>query len=149
MLDIQRAGVKDHGVVTGFLEEASLSRGWRPEVDRDRWDWVVAELLDSDSWLFLLAYRDGEPAGVAVVSWQLTLYGSREEGRLEALLVAEEHRREGIGSGLMEAVLTAARRRGCRGLEACLPPGAEGALSFFKKFEYAEEKKLLIWPCGE
>ncbi|MFH1150687.1 MAG: GNAT family N-acetyltransferase [Actinomycetota bacterium] len=146
MLDLQRAGVKDHGVVTGFLEGVW---GWYPDIDRDRWDWVVAELLDSDSWMFLLAYHEGEPAGLAVVSWRLTLYGSREEGRLEAVLVVEERRHEGVGSALMEAVLNAARRRGCRELEVALPMDAEGALSFFKRFEYREEKRLLVWPCAD
>ena len=68
MVEIARAGVKDHGVVTALLVEFARHQGWTPEVDRDRWDGVIAQLLNSVGWLFLLAMEDGEPAGLAAVA---------------------------------------------------------------------------------
>jgi GNAT superfamily N-acetyltransferase len=149
MLEIDRAGVKDHGIVTGFLLDFSDTQGWTPEADHDRWDRVLAELLNSDGWLFLLAREEGEPVGLAAVNWYLTLYGSREQGRVAALIVEETHRRLGIGTRLMESALAAARRRGCRELEASVNSEDEAVASFFRKYGYSGEQKLLTWPCAE
>lgn len=147
MLEIQRAGVKDHGVVTGLLLEFADSQGWRPEVDSDRWERVMAELLDSDGWLFLLASNAGEPVGLAAVKLYLTLYGSRQQARLMALVVSAAHRRHGIGTGLMESAMAAARRRGCRELEASMDAGDESLEAFYRRFGGGRERKLMIWPC--
>lgn len=149
MIEIDRAGVKDHGIVTGLLLEFSYTQGWSPEVDRDRWDRVLAELLNSDGWLFLLAREDGEPVGLAAVNWYLTLYGSREQGRLSALIVEEPCRRRGIGTQLMESVLSAARRRGCRELEASVQAADEKIAAFFHKCGYSGEQRLLTWPYAD
>ena len=149
MLQIERAGVKDHGVVTSLLLDFSATQGWKPEVDRDRWDRVLAELLNSDSWFFLLALEDGEPVGLAAANWFLTLYGSREQVRLVALMVDVEHRRRGVGTLLMESVVGAARRRGCRELEAAVDPSEEGLVSFYRRFTRPGERLLLSWPCEE
>ena len=149
MLQIERASVKDHGVVTSHLLEFSATQGWTPEVDRDRWDRVIAELLNSDSWCFLLAQEDGEPVGLAAANWFLTLYGSREQVRLVALMVEVEHRRRGVGTLLMESVIAAARRRGCRELETSVDPSDEGLVSFYRRFTRPSERLLLSWMCEE
>jgi [ribosomal protein S18]-alanine N-acetyltransferase len=149
MLEIERAGVKDHGIVTGLLLDFSETQGWTPEADRDRWDRVVAELLNSDSWLFLVAREEGVPVGLAAVGWYLTLYGSREQARLTALIVDAGHRRRGVGTALMESVIAAARRRGCRELEASAGPADESIVSFYRKFANAGERRMIVWPCKE
>jgi ribosomal protein S18 acetylase RimI-like enzyme len=144
VLEIERAGVKDHGVVTALLINFARSEGWTPEVDRDRWDRVIAELLHSDKWLFLQAMDDGEPVGLAVVNFSLTLYGSREQARMTALIVDEEFRRRGVGGRLMEEVLASVRRRGCRELEVNVAPD-ENILGFYKRFNYTGQRTLLTW----
>ena len=149
MLEIDRAGVKDHGIVTSLLLDFSDTQGWKPEVDRDRWDRVLAELLDSDTWLFLVAREDEEPVGLAVVHWLLTLYGSREQGRLQAIIVDVAHRRHGVGSELMRSVFAAARRRGCRELEASAGMGDEATAAFYRGFGESKERLLFTWPCGQ
>ncbi len=149
MIEIDRAGVKDHGIVTGLLLNFFDAQGWKPEVDRDRWDRVLAELLNSDGWLFLIAREDGEPVGLAAVNWYLTLYSSREKGRLSALFVDEESRRQGIGTELMDSVLGAARRRGCRELETTVNPGDASTIAFYHKFEPSTELKVLTWQFDE
>lgn len=147
MLEIERAGVKDHGVVTALLLNFARTQGWTPEVDRDRWDRVVAELLDSDGWLFLVARLDGEPVALAAASFILALYGSREQVRLAALIVEESYRRQGIGSKLFEDVLASVKRRGCRELEVTVGPGEEALVEFYRRFGFAGERRLLTWPC--
>lgn len=148
MVEIERAGVKDHGVVTALLINFARGEGWTPEVDRDSWDRVIAELLDSDRWLFLLAWSDDEPVGLAAVNLTLTLYGSREQARLNALIVDEAFRCTGIGGRLMEEVLASMRRRGCRELEVSLATD-EDVLGFYAKFDFTGRRLLLTWECGE
>jgi GNAT superfamily N-acetyltransferase len=149
MTEIERAGVKDHGTVTGLLLDLFDAQGWEPEVDRDRWDRVLAELLNSDGWLFLLAREDSEPVGLAAVNWYLTLYGSREKARLSALFVDEESRRRGIGSALMDSVLGAARRRGCAELEIRVNPQDTSTIAFYQKFNPSSELKIFTWKFEE
>ncbi len=146
MIDITRASVKDHGVVTGLLLDFMRESDLKPETDRDRWDRIVAELLDSDGWLFLVAREGEEPVGLGVVNFFLSLYGSRAQGRIAALVVVEDRRGEGIGTTLMEDILAAARRRGCREMEASVAPGSAEE-KFYSAFGYKSERRLLQWPC--
>ena len=90
------------------------SQGVEPQGDRDSWDRLVAELLNSDHWMFVLAFDDDDPVGVAAANFYFSLYGGGEEAKLAALYVEEEHRRNGIGTSLMEFTLKSACRRGCR-----------------------------------
>jgi GNAT superfamily N-acetyltransferase len=147
--EITRAGVKDHGVVTGLLLDFAESQGWSPEIDRDIWDQVIARLLDSDSWLFLVATEGDEPVGLAAVNFNITLYGSREQARLAALIVGREHRGLGLGTSLMESVVSMAVRRGCRELEARVEEGEESMIDFYRRFENMESRMILVWPCRE
>lgn len=148
-LEINRAGVKDHGLVTRLLLEFARVEGIEAEVDRDRWEGVLAGLLDSDGWLFLLATdEEGEAVGLAAVNWYLTLYGSSVDGRIVAMIVDEDYRRQGVGTQLMEEVLAASRRRGCREMEVALRRSDEMA-SFYRQFEPGSIQELLIWDCGD
>lgn len=145
MAEIDRASVKDHGVVTRLLLDLFTERNSRPEPDRDNWERVIAELLDSDRWLFLVAYRSGEPVGLAVVNYFLSLFGSGEQARLDALYVEPDNRDSGIGSRLMERVLSSTHRRGCRELEIRVAPGEKRILGFYNRFSEAGEDLLLFW----
>ena len=146
MVEIERARIKDHGIVSGLLINALQANGWKPEVDRDRWDRVLAVLLDSGGWLFLLARYEDRPVGLAAVNYSLSLYGSREQARLAAMVVEEEYRRRGIGTELMESVLSAVRRRACRELEVVGEPGAGDVLDFYRRFNFTVERVLLARP---
>jgi len=149
MAEINRAGVKDHGVVTTLLIDIAKLEGWHPEVDRDLWDRIIAQLLDSDRWLFLLAYEEGEPAGLAVANWSITLKGARDQGRLMALIVEEGYRRRGVGTRLMEEMLSSARRRGCQAFEALVETTDETVAAFYTRFAGFQEKKMFVWPCEQ
>lgn len=147
MIDIARAGVKDHGIVEGLLLDFARSQGTEPESDRDSWDMVVLELLNSDHWVFWIAFYDDEPVGIAAINFLFSLYGASEEARLAAIYVDDEYRRKGIGSELMELILMSARRRGCRCVEVQILPNKEDIISFYKRFDYAEQHISLTWNC--
>lgn len=148
MLEIERAGVKDHGIVTGLLTEFGRSQGIVPEVDHDRWEQVIAELLSSQGWLFELALDDGEPVGIAAVNFSLSLFGSGEDARLAALIIREGHRRCGFGTELMRSVMAAVRRRGCREFQIVVSPDDEALAAFYGRFGFADGRTQLSWRCG-
>lgn len=149
MVEINRAGVKDHGVVTTLLIDVAKLEGWHLEVDRDRWDRIIAQLLDSDRWTFLVAYEAEQPVGLAVANWSITLKGARDRGRMMALIVEEDYRRQGVGTTLMKEALGAARRRGCQEFEVVLETDDARIEEFYRRFEAYREKKLFSWPCEE
>ena len=149
MADLSRAGVKDHGVVTKLLIDIARLEDWHPEVDRDLWDGIIAQLLDSDRWLFLLAFDCEEPVGLAVANWSITLKGARDQGRMMALIVEDGSRRQGIGTRLMEETLGAARRRGCHAFEASAETADKAVGDFYRRFDSYQEKTLFEWPCAE
>jgi GNAT superfamily N-acetyltransferase len=136
MAQIERAGVKDHGFVTTLLIDYMREQEPQLDIDRDLWDRTIAQLLDSDRWLFLLAFEGEDPVALVIVNWFITLNGQQDQGRLVAITVEEQHRRKGIGSNLMRDVLAAARRRGCKGLEAPVRQDDERLARF-------------IWSCGK
>ncbi|MBN1289353.1 MAG: GNAT family N-acetyltransferase [Actinobacteria bacterium] len=147
MLDLRKAGVKDHGVVETFLLDFMQSQGAEPQEDRDSWDRIVAELLNSDQWMFVIAYDDDEPAGIAAVNFYFSLYGAGEEGNLAALYVDKDQRRKGIGSTLMEFSLRSACRRGCRSFEAKIGTDREEIIAFYNKLHYEGRRISFSWKC--
>jgi len=149
MIEISRAGVKDHGMVTALLFQYAEEQGLRQGLDRDRWEGVLAGLLDSDAWLFLLAADgDGEPVGIAVMNWSLTLFGSSVDGRIVALMVDRSRRGEGVGGMLMEELLAASRRRGCREVEVAVNAG-DDVEAFYRKFLPDDCRTMLGWYCSD
>jgi GNAT superfamily N-acetyltransferase len=148
MAEIERAGIKDHGVVTSLLLEFARSRQLDRGLDRDGWERVVAGLLDSDAWLFLLAFEEDEPVGLAVVNWSLTLYGTSVDGSLLAIVVRQERQRQGTGSRLMDEALGAARRRGCRELQVAIDKD-DPTTAFYEKFDPTKHQVLLAWNCEQ
>lgn len=147
MIDIIKAGVKDHGIIERLLLDFACSQGTEPEADRDSWDRVVLELLNSDQWVFWIAFQDDDPVGIAAINLLFSLYGANEEARLAALYVDDEFRRRGIGTELMESILAFARRRGCRCVETQILPDNEDIISFYKRFSYDGKHVSLTWNC--
>lgn len=146
LIKVERAQIKDHGIVSELLLKFAENQGWHAEIDRDRWDRVLAELLNSDGWLFLIAWEGEDPVGLAAVNFYLSLYGSREQARLQAIIVRSEHRRQKIGTRLVDEVLKAARRRGCREIEAGVESYDSDTLSFCSNFDF-EQKVMLTLRC--
>lgn len=143
MIEVSRAGIKDHGVVSSILLDFSRELRSRPRVDPDRWDRILAELLNSDRWLFLLAHEDDDPMGIAVTQFFYSLYASLEQARLAALLVQRDCRGRGTGSMLLENAIAAVRRRGCQGLEVCVDPQDTRLIEFFSRFELTGRQLVL------
>ena len=69
----------------------------------------AAELLEAEE-ITVLLVGDG-PEGIAVVRFRSSLWGSQPEAYLEELYVVPEHRGEGLGRALLDAVIELSRGR--------------------------------------
>lgn len=77
-----------------------------------------AQCTADDSHLILVAETpDGAVAGYCAVHWLPYLMLAGPEGYVSELFVREEHRGQGIGRRLLEAIKTEAQKRGCSRLD--------------------------------
>lgn len=90
------------------------------------------DALSSDSVWFLIAYRAGHPAGLAVLSRVPKL--DRRVGFLyvDELHILAEYRRRGIGRALMDAAIELARAQGLHGIRLLTRPEDGAARSFYE-----------------
>ena len=70
-------------------------------------------LRDDSHSVFVAESSDGRLIGYLSVHWLPYLFLLGPEGYVSELFVDEHHRGNGIGSGLLDAVIHEARRRGC------------------------------------
>ncbi|HVA79344.1 MAG TPA: GNAT family N-acetyltransferase [Candidatus Binataceae bacterium] len=104
---------RDVAAVRAFLERAGMSaRGV---------DWPPA--------CFVAAYLGDEPIGIVGVECKL------DSALIHSLHVAEQHRRRGIGAGLVSAARKAAHTRGARMLYLFADPELRG---FFERLGFSE-----------
>jgi len=81
---------------------------------------LVQEYLDSPSHLVLLAMRD-RPIGVLIGSYRLDIDYECRAGLVDAIVVEESVRNQGIGRSLVRAFTRWARDRGCTMLQVVNP----------------------------
>lgn len=79
---------------------------------------LAARLDALDRGLVLIAVEWGPPGGLAAVGWRRSLMSDAPVATLDALLVAPDDRRRGIGRLLLKAASQAARQAGCDALHA-------------------------------
>jgi len=96
---------------------------------------MVSELLTDNATEFLLA---GEPAvGVAQLRFRRSVWTGTEDAWLEDLFVAEEARRSGAGSALLQACVDRARARGCMRIQLDANERNEAALPLYERFGFS------------
>ncbi|MDS1269163.1 GNAT family N-acetyltransferase [Lipingzhangella sp. LS1_29] len=96
----------------------------------------AAWLAEPDT-LAILAERDGTKLGYAMVTVQQDRRGSWNRGErvatLQTLTVAPEHRRQGVGSALLEEVRRQLGASGISDLELAAVSGNEEAMRFYER----------------
>jgi ribosomal protein S18 acetylase RimI-like enzyme len=104
-MNIERMGLDDHERVMA----AAALFDYPPRSD------AVSRFLTDPNHHLLIAYSDDIPAGF-VSGVEVTHPDKGTEMFLYELAVGEAHRREGIGTALVEALRDLARERGCYGM---------------------------------
>lgn len=70
-------------------------------------------------------------------------------GRLTVLLVAEEHRRNGIATALLEMAVTALRNAGCKAIEAMSDIEVRNAHNFFRTLKFEQTSYRFARPIDD
>jgi len=84
----------------------------------------------------LLALRDDEPVGFAVIEF------GRTHAALQAIAVEARERGRGLGARLMHSVEHAARKHGVRSLRLCTAQANVEALGLFMKHGFRIERRM-------
>jgi ribosomal protein S18 acetylase RimI-like enzyme len=114
-LTIRPARAEDTDAVFGLLTQFVTS--YLP--DRAAFDRHYPVLVSSSQSIFFVAALGNDVVGYALGSIALTLYANGHVLEIQELMVASEHRDQGIGRRLVEAALERALAAGC--IEATAP----------------------------
>lgn len=98
----------------------------------------VDRLIEDPNTTFLLASadQDSPPRGVAQVRFRYGIWWAAEDCLLEDLFVHADARGRGLGRALVEAVVGAARERGCRRVELDANEDNATALALYRSFGF-------------
>lgn len=99
----------------------------------------MAETYDLDPDASRVAYRDGEPVGLA----NLGVRG--EDGWIGGIGVVTAARRSGVGEALMQAVQEQARERGIRRVWLEVIVENTGAFALYEKLGYRTVRHVEVW----
>jgi ribosomal protein S18 acetylase RimI-like enzyme len=107
----------------------------------------LADALVRENARVLLAEVDNAVVG------RITLERSGDEGELFGFVVAERHRRRGVGTALMDAVESEARLLGCRHMRLTVGKANDEARLLYERRGYRVvgegESRGLVSPAGE
>jgi len=101
------------------------------------------DALSSDSAWFLIAYRGGQPVGLAVLTRVPKLDARVGFLYLDELHVLPEHRRCGIGRALMQAAADLTRELGLAGIRLLARPNNEPARALYESLGFRRSETLL------
>jgi len=136
----------DRAAVAGLLlelnqHENSISGESRTDVETAQIGAIEAEeMLAGGDTAVVLAERDGEVAGLLI--WYVATGESyvfetlRRYGKVDALVVAKEHRGQGIGNLLLAEAERLTRERGLSRMMLHVIEGNDGAAEAYRKFGF-------------
>lgn len=104
----------------------------------------ITTLAKSNSDTILVAEADGKVIGVAHLHIAELFHQKGCLGRAMALVVANDHRRLGVGEKLMASLETMARKSGCVKMEVTSSTHRSGAHVFYKRLGYREKRRRFI-----
>ncbi len=129
------------------LERQIFSQPWSEK--------ALAESLEQDYYIFLIAEASGEVAGY------MGLYRVLDEGDVTNVAVAQQYRRQGIGQALLTEMLRLLQEKGTVLVNLEVRAGNEGAIALYEKMGFqiigcrknfyekpVEDGILMQWQAG-
>ena len=104
---------------------------------------AVERLIERADTEFLLGAPagDGPAAGVCQLRFRPSIWTASDDCWLEDLFVAQDARRGGVGSGLVQAALDRAQARGCRRVELDTSEDNAAAIALYQRFGFSGTSK--------
>lgn len=99
---------------------------------------LCAEWMADQRYLVLLAYVEGQAAGVITAAESYALYAGGKIGIVQECYARPARRAQGVGQALMDAMLALAAQRGWAAVELCTPPLPQfaRAIEFYQRHGY-------------
>lgn len=94
----------------------------------------------------LIAEQDKKPLGVLIGSYHLDIDWEGKIAKLQAIIIDQKHRNQGIGRKLLQCFLTQAMENNCRAITARVNHKNLQATIFYEKlnFEKAETSEYML-----
>ncbi|WP_022888916.1 GNAT family N-acetyltransferase [Agromyces italicus] len=99
----------------------------------DDWERVIASRAHDGAVVIFVARIDGDVAGYASMTSDVTTWTGEPFGHLDCVYVAEARRSAGLGRLLVAATAESARARGYRELQWQTPAWNEAAVRFYER----------------
>ena len=111
---IRSARVEDAPRILDLIEGGALPDSPHPVADAGDIEAALREILESECCDVLVATWEGEVIGVAqLITFRHLQHRGGRCAEIESMHVDEAHRGHGVGSLLLDALVAAARDRGC------------------------------------
>jgi ribosomal protein S18 acetylase RimI-like enzyme len=135
MIEIRECNAGDFAGVVALLGQLWPDR----EVDASRIKHIYEKALVSDSQTYLCATNENRVIGFASFTRKHNLWPDGRLGYVDELVVDSQHQNAGIGSKLLDKLVTVARQKGCFRIEldcAFFREGS-GAFAFYEKHGFS------------
>jgi GNAT superfamily N-acetyltransferase len=133
---VRRASGTDDARSAGQLLDRFNREYGYPTPGPDQLTSRILELDGPDFAVFLAGGPEGD-VGVAVIRFRPALWANAPEAYIAELFVLPGHRRSGLGSALMEAMLGLARERDCTGIELATDEEDHDAHRLYRRFGFS------------
>ena len=124
---IRHAGPGDEPAVVELVQELAIAADYPTPIDEH----YVRHYLASPVSDLLLAVDDGAPVGLLSYAIVPGLFHAADSGIIEALVVAEGRRSEGIGRQLLTAGVRKLEEAGCAEISISVEAGNEAAQKLY------------------
>ncbi|WP_020409253.1 GNAT family N-acetyltransferase [Hahella ganghwensis] len=140
-IKIRTASTKDAGTVAELAAQlySELDLHGQEQIDQTKLTNTAQTLLDGHRIVAFIAEEDGIPVGLITLHRCAALYAGGEFGEISELYVTRDHRKLGIGQGLLAAASRYASSQGWERLELGAPAGSrwDNTFSFYEDYGFA------------
>jgi ribosomal protein S18 acetylase RimI-like enzyme len=141
---IRPALEQDFGVIVELLRQLTYRAHTTFELNIDHVRSIYAKMISNpQSYKNLLACKNGAVVGFISVVYYLSFFHKGGTALINELIVAKDHRNEGIGKALLRQAVSAARQDGMDEIEVGTESGNNLAIAFYRKAGFDEEDLLL------
>ena len=138
-ITIRPATIDDAATVVDLVQQLADTSTDSSPLDSD----YARKYIESGQGRILIAESDRRPVGMLSYFLRPNLYHAGQSCFIDELVVAREHRGEGIGSALMAGLIEIAEAEHCAEITVCVDSANDPAKKLYNRFGLVNEGVLL------